>query len=147
MSAVLSHLHEVLDRDGARLAEFCRVTGFPMSTIQSMRLADSPKQSTQERLRAAIAAWQTRRLAPTACRPGPRFDSHDYYPADWEKAAAAASDAYVKALGGRRFEDAGPSGIVVDLACPRQAASREPCPRCGVRGSRGLLPVLSLIHI
>lgn len=139
MSALLSHLDALLARDRAKLAEFCRVTGFPMSTIQSMRLADSPKPTTLARLRGAIDAWKKdrQRRDARASAGGPRVANHDYFPDAWEKAAASASDAYVKALGGRRFTDAGALGLVVDLGGPRYAASREPCPRCGVRGDVG----------
>lgn len=137
MSGLLAHLDALLARDNATVTEFCRATEFPLSTIQSMRLADRPKETTLERLRIAIVAWQKGRQRKAAADRANRSASQDYFPDAWEKSAAIASKAYLKALGGRRFEDSSATGLIVDLAGPKHAASREPCARCGVRGDVG----------
>lgn len=135
MSALLSDLEALLAREKVTLNEFCRTTGFPVRTIASMRQAAAPKQATIDRLLAALAAWKAG-LRRERSKAEPARSSM-FFPDAWAKSAEAASRAYVQALGGRSFDDAQPSGAIVDSTGPWPALTREPCPRCGVRGDIG----------
>ncbi|MFZ5749065.1 MAG: hypothetical protein ACOY45_15580 [Pseudomonadota bacterium] len=129
-----------LAREGITVAQFCRYTGFPATTLNSIRLAAAPKQATVDRLAEAIAAWKRGTPAASEQAPmvrPPQRQAPVFADDDWAKAAARATRAYLQALsvsGGRYAPGA---RMVEDTAAIRPAISRDPCPRCGVRGDIG----------
>jgi hypothetical protein len=138
VSRLVADLETLLAREKVTITEFCRTTTFPATTLAAIRRGASPKQATVDRLMQALASWRRgQAAAPAASRRNAPDRSMAIFPDAWAKAAADASDAYVKALGGRSFDDGRPSGEIVDLAAKAPAMSREPCRRCGVRGDIG----------
>lgn len=88
---------------------FCRATGFPSSTLESIRHASCPKGSTVDRLRSAMTAW-------------PKVEER-HAPAPFER---------IRVLGIHR----GPAPRST-VSAPQRAVPRDPCWRCGVRGDVG----------
>jgi hypothetical protein len=139
MARLYDELVAYLAREKVSQADFCRFTGFPASTLNSMRHADAPKQSTIDRLMAALETWHgaapvERDLRPRHYEQAPRITDNA-----WADDAAASSGRYLAALRGSRFKDGNGARTVIDLSrivTPAQA-SREPCFHCGIRGEIG----------
>jgi len=147
MAGLYAEFEAFLAREGVTKADFCSVTGFPTTTLNSIRLAAAPRQSTVDRLMLALAAWSQRtsmppRAAKTVRPKNPAKGvkiAFEPYASVWAKDAALSSDIYLAAVARANGTFAAPitNPIVEDLAQPRPALSRDPCRRCGVRGDLG----------
>lgn len=139
MARLYDELVAYLAREKVSQADFCRFTGFPASTLASMRHADAPKQSTVDRLMTALEIWQgaapvEKNRRPRQYEVAPRITDNA-----WADDAAASSGRYLAALRGARFQDGNAARTVIDLSRVARAASasREPCFHCGTRGELG----------
>lgn len=141
MSALFAEFSAFLERENVNQADFCRFTGFPSTTLNSLRIAADPRQSTVDRLMAALATWRAgdpaQRVAVIQRTP-PTAKARPTIQEEWESAAERSSRAFLRALGGARFEDAEPQRFLVDHSRRVPVAlSRDPCIKCGTRGDIG----------
>lgn len=139
MAALIDEFDAFLRREKVSKSDFCRFTGFPASTLNTMRRAGTPKQTTIDRLMVALAAWSAGERPIIAAAPIEHDPAPNAVNVAWAATAEASSRSYVKALRGARFVDGKAEPIYFDrsqLISPI-AVTREPCFRCGVRGDIG----------
>lgn len=132
---------------GTTQSAFCRVNRIPQASINSIRLARYPQPTTVERFLAAMAAWPkpiSAQIAKPPKRPveKPRPDLAQQVALEAEQASARRIEAYRlttrNPLEALARTPAPVSALVAAGADPRpEATSREPCPRCAVRGDLG----------